>query len=33
VCEERRWTGRVAVAFALLLGVFTCSFSTWHWVA
>jgi mannosyltransferase PIG-V len=31
--EDRRWTPRVAVIFALLLGIFTFSFATWHWVA
>ena len=33
VCEERRITDRVAAGFALVLGLFTAQFATWHWVA
>jgi hypothetical protein len=30
VCEERRWTPTVAVIFAVLLGLSTAQFATWH---
>jgi hypothetical protein len=33
VSEERRVTDRVALAFAVGLGLFTAQFATWHWIA
>lgn len=33
VCEERRIVERVAIASAIVLGLFTTQFATWHWVA
>jgi hypothetical protein len=33
VCEERRVTGRTLAVSALLLGLLTAQFATWHWVA
>jgi len=33
VCEERRWTERVAVVSAIVLGLFVTQFATWQWVA
>jgi Mannosyltransferase (PIG-V) len=32
-CEERRLTERVAVASAIVLGLFVTQFATWQWVA
>jgi hypothetical protein len=32
-CEERRWTDRVAIVSAVVLGVFVTQFATWQWVA
>jgi hypothetical protein len=32
-CEERRLTERVAVASAVVLGLFVTQFATWQWVA
>jgi len=33
LCEERRLTDRVAVASAVVLGLFVSQFATWQWVA
>lgn len=33
VCEERRMTDRVAIASAIVLGLFVTQFATWQWVA
>jgi len=33
VCEERRATDRVAIASAVVLGLFVTQFATWQWVA
>ena len=33
VCEERRWTWRVAVLFGLGLGLFTEQYATWYFIA
>jgi Mannosyltransferase (PIG-V) len=33
VCEERRITDRVAIASAVVLGLFVTQFATWQWVA
>jgi len=33
VCEERRFTERAVAVSALLLGLFTASFASWHWVS
>ena len=33
VCEERRMTDRVAIASAVVLGLFVTQFATWQWVA
>ena len=33
VCEERRMTDRVAIASAVVLGIFVTQFATWQWVA
>lgn len=32
-CEERRMTDRVAIASAVVLGLFVTQFATWQWVA
>jgi hypothetical protein len=32
-CEERRLTDRVAIASAIVLGLFVTQFATWQWVA
>jgi len=33
VCEERRMTDRVAIASAVVLGLFVTQYATWQWVA
>jgi hypothetical protein len=33
VCEEHRWTDRVAALSGLGLGLFTVQFATWHWIS
>ena len=33
VCEERRATDLVAVAFAVGLGLFTAQYASWHWIS
>jgi hypothetical protein len=33
VCHERRMTDRVAIASAVVLGLFVTQFATWQWVA
>jgi hypothetical protein len=33
VCDERRITDLVAVAFAVGLGLFTAEYASWHWIS